>query len=98
MRLQYQSWYGNEIKPPFRFADAFKRFLEVEDIRSVCDVGGGANPMASLELANRTGVERYVLLDISDEELAKAPAGYEKVAADITNDGVAGLGTFDLIV
>jgi SAM-dependent methyltransferase len=54
--------------------------------------------MLSLDDAKRIGVERYVLLDISKEELAKAPEGYEKVAADITKGEALGLGSFDLIV
>jgi hypothetical protein len=48
----------------------------------VCDVGGGAKPIASLSLLERYGLE-YTVLDASAEELEKAPAGYRTFQASI---------------
>jgi SAM-dependent methyltransferase len=98
MRVRYETWYGDEQRPPLRFAGAAARASEETRVRRVCDIGGGANPLLSLEAAERAGIERYVVLDVSSEELAKAPAGYEKVAADVTRDDLRGLGSFDFIV
>lgn len=50
--------------------------------RRVCEIGGGANPSFGLDVASRFGFE-YTVLDVSQEELDKAPAGYNKVVCDI---------------
>jgi len=52
-------------------------------VRRVCDVGGGAHPTLSLAEVQALNLE-YTLLDISATELAKAPQGYVKLQADIT--------------
>ena len=54
------------------------------DIKKICDIGGGANPLLSLDFINEHGLD-YTILDISEEELAKAPDGYQKIKADITD-------------
>ena len=48
----------------------------------VCEVGGGANPALPLEFIVHRGL-KYTLLDISAEELAKAPSEYQKIVQDI---------------
>lgn len=72
--------------------------VATREVRDVCDVGGGANPLLSLDEVSRRGLH-YTVLDISERELAKAPDGYAKVRADIGDPGVsAGLSSsFDLI-
>lgn len=65
----------------------------------VLELGGGANPLLPMEFARRHGVE-YTVLDISQAELAKAPAGYRKVCGDIGSPALelAGLeGGYDLV-
>jgi SAM-dependent methyltransferase len=98
MRVRYETWYGDEERPPLRFARAVARASMESGVRSVCDIGGGANPLLSLGAAERAGIERYVVLDVSGDELAKAPAGYEKVVADVTRDDLGDLGSFDFVV
>ena len=39
----------------------------------------------------------YTVVDVSAEGLAKAPAGYEKVQADVSGPLPDGLGQFDLV-
>src|ERR1700735_1160038 len=72
------------------------RLAENAQIRDVCDVGGGPNP-----LLRETEVERfgllYTLLDISDQQLAKAPAGYQTLLADITDPPKIAQPLFDLV-
>jgi 2-polyprenyl-3-methyl-5-hydroxy-6-metoxy-1,4-benzoquinol methylase len=65
-------------------------------VRSVCDVGGGANPTLDLDAIRACDV-RYTLLDVSAEELAKAPSGYRTVCADITDPTVLAGEQFDLV-
>jgi SAM-dependent methyltransferase len=50
--------------------------------RRVLELGGGANPVLPLDFVERHGIE-YTVLDISEAELAKAPAGYRKICCDI---------------
>lgn len=64
------------------------------ELRRVVEIGGGANPSLPLEFVERTGIE-YTLLDISQAELDKAPAGYLKVRADICAVNFSGCGRFD---
>jgi SAM-dependent methyltransferase len=98
MSVRYETWYGGMLKPHLRFARDVKRTAGLQSVRSICDIGGGANPMLDLETAERAGIERYLLLDVSEEELAKAPSGFEKLAADVTRDPLSDLGSFDLVV
>jgi SAM-dependent methyltransferase len=58
------------------------RIVERTRPRSVCDLGGGANPALRPEFIARHGLD-YDLVDISEEELAKAPDTYTKVVADL---------------
>lgn len=64
--------------------------------RTVCDVGGGANPALDAQFVAREGLV-YTLFDISETELGKAPAGYEKVVGDIAGVLPDRIGAFDLV-
>lgn len=50
--------------------------------KRVLELGGGANPALPLEFVERHDLE-YTVLDISDAELAKAPAQYRTLCCDI---------------
>ncbi|MBA3700065.1 MAG: methyltransferase domain-containing protein [Planctomycetes bacterium] len=64
---------------------------------TVYDVGGGKNPLLSLEEKRRYGL-RYVGLDIDANELGQAPQGVydEVICADIS--GYPGRGDGDLVI
>jgi hypothetical protein len=69
--------------------------------RLFCDVGGGANPIVSARKVAQAGL-RYVILDASENELQKAPSGYERFSGDIldpegTSRLVAQHGSFDVV-
>jgi uncharacterized UPF0146 family protein len=53
------------------------------DVSRVCEIGGGANPLLPLEFAAEQRLD-YLVVDVSSEELRKAPDGYRKIQADIT--------------
>lgn len=65
---------------------SFRGFLEWAIATSgalrICDLGGGANPLLDRDFLHRMGLH-CVVLDVSPAELAKAPAGYERLVADI---------------
>ena len=75
-----------------------RRLVEEQGVRSVCDFGGGANPVLSLDFVERLSL-RYLIVDASAEELAKAPDGYATRVLDLMAPG-ADLGgePFDLVV
>lgn len=81
------------------FAPHVVRLVEQHGLRSVCDVGGGANPVLSVQDIARLGV-RYLVLDRSAEELAKTPPGYTTATMDVvTGDGARLQGApYDLVV
>lgn len=87
--LSYRAWKG--------FDGYAKQLASRPGVRKVLDIGGGANPAFPLDWIREHGIE-YVLLDVSEEELAKAPKGYEKVVADITDPRLELEGGYDLIV
>jgi SAM-dependent methyltransferase len=54
----------------------------------VIEIGGGATPAIPLDKLQELGITEYAVLDISAEELAKAPDGYSKVLCDICGDDI----------
>ena len=82
--------------------DAELHTLLESGCKSVCDVGGGANPVATVADVQRFGLE-YVVLDGSPDELQKAPSAYDTVVIDVEDRAalerlVAERGPFDLVV
>lgn len=55
--------------------------------KRICDVGGGANPVATVADIEDLGLE-YAVLDASCDELAKAPSEFDTAVLDI-DDRVA---------
>ncbi len=58
--------------------------------------GGGANPALPIDFVREHQLD-YTIVDISQAELDKAPAGYRKVRADIADPHHDIEGTFDLV-
>jgi SAM-dependent methyltransferase len=73
-----------------------KELVVTRGCRTVCEIGGGANPALPLEFVERHGLD-YVILDISAEELAKAPAGYRTRVQDVTRPLTGEEGGYDLV-
>jgi SAM-dependent methyltransferase len=83
-----EAWTGH--------AATLRRLIEHCGARSVCEIGGGANPALPLAYAAERGID-YAILDISPAELDKAPAGYRKLAADIAGDRLPVADRFDFV-
>jgi SAM-dependent methyltransferase len=64
------------------FAALLDELTEMPTTVRVCELGAGAQPAVSLDAVRTRGLD-YTLVDISEEELARAPAGYEKLRADV---------------
>jgi len=64
--------------------------------KRICELGGGANPALESAFIQERGIS-YTILDISPEELAKAPEGYETKVADVSAERPPCEGEFDLV-
>ncbi len=62
----------------------------------VCDIGGGRNPLLSVQRADELGL-RYTVLDISQDELNLAPSGFDRVCADIAGERLDAHNEFDFM-
>ena len=63
---------------------------------AVCDVGAGANPTLDEDFVSAHRLE-YWLMDISAEELDKAPGSFRKVVRDIASPGFTCDKQFDFV-
>jgi SAM-dependent methyltransferase len=79
------------------YPDFVQGLLQQYDARKICDVGGGANPVLSLQVVNDHHLDCTVL-DISSAELEKAPKGYKKLVQDIESESLVPTELFDLVV
>ena len=64
---------------------------------NICDVGGGANPVLPLRFIQENNLD-CTILDISSNELEKAPQGYKKLVQDIEAKGMVPFDQFDFVV
>lgn len=80
--------------------DGYERYIteriQRHNIRRVCEIGGGANPLLNPDFIAQHGIS-YSILDISEMELDKAPADYDKIIADIAARDFALDKKFDLV-
>ncbi len=73
-----------------------KKIAASPDIKTVCEIGGGANPFLDLDFIQSHGLE-YSLLDISGDELSKAPDEYHKIQANIADPNLNLTGEYDFV-
>jgi SAM-dependent methyltransferase len=73
-----------------------ERLILEQEARRVCDLGGGANPVLTLDFVTEHGLD-YLVADVSPAELAKAPAGYATLLADISSPDFDPVGDFDVV-
>jgi SAM-dependent methyltransferase len=70
--------------------------IQQNNIRRVCDIGGGANPLLNADYIHQSGID-YSILDISETELAKASIDCTKIQADIASHDFPIDSKFDLV-
>ncbi|HEY7675673.1 MAG TPA: methyltransferase domain-containing protein [Candidatus Methylomirabilis sp.] len=92
MRIRYTLW----TEAWAEYAARLESLAARPNVKSVLEIGGGANPALSLDFVRRRGLD-YTVLDISAEELAKAPDGFAKICADITALDFTRLGKYDFV-
>jgi len=80
------------IKSENVWANFIHYVMEVIDryhVKSICEVGGGANPLLGVDILKERNL-KYTVLDISEEELQKAPDMYNKGSSGHLLLGVSG--------
>ncbi|NOH01017.1 MAG: methyltransferase domain-containing protein [Chloroflexi bacterium] len=79
------------------YSEYIQGLVRAYNVRIICDIGGGANPVLPLEF-----IEAHLLdctvLDISSKELEKAPKGYKKLVQDMEAVDFPETGQFDFVV
>jgi 2-polyprenyl-3-methyl-5-hydroxy-6-metoxy-1,4-benzoquinol methylase len=91
--VRYAGWFDVWTD----FPETVRRFAGRPEVARVCDLGGGANPILTLEEIGRLGL-RYEVVDVSPGELAKTPEGYATVQADALDPAFGPAhGPYDLI-
>ena len=92
-RVSYErtstDWHGDFVK-------LVKQEIESRGATRICDIGGGANPALTPDFVGAHDLD-YSVIDISADELAKAPAGFHKVQADLSSPAFQSPGLFDLV-
>ncbi len=88
-RLSQNEWH--------EYPQFIQGLVQEYSARTICDIGGGANPILPLEFIQAHNLDCTVL-DISSEELEKAPKGYKKLVQDIEAVDFPETGQFNLIV
>jgi SAM-dependent methyltransferase len=78
------------------YESILQRLVTQPGVSSVCDVGGGARPSLSVDYIREHGL-RYTVVDISSEELANAPEGYEKLEADVASPAFRPTEQYDVV-
>ncbi|MGF1674246.1 MAG: class I SAM-dependent methyltransferase [Rivularia sp. (in: cyanobacteria)] len=76
--------------------DIVKQLAASPEVKTICEVGGGANPFLDLDFVQSNGLE-YTIIDISADELAKAPDCYNKIQANIADPNLELPGKYDLV-
>ena len=88
--------YGKTEEAYESYTEVLKQIIKTNGFTSILDVGGGAHPMFSLEYIISERLD-YTVLDISQEELARAPHQYNKCLMDIAAANVSFERTFDFV-
>jgi Methyltransferase domain len=87
-RPTQEAWRG--------YTSFLKDLISKNDLRAICDVGGGANPAIDDDFIEKNGLD-YCVLDISAAELQKAPCSYKKICTDVADINFKVDDKFDLI-
>jgi 2-polyprenyl-3-methyl-5-hydroxy-6-metoxy-1,4-benzoquinol methylase len=91
--VRYAGWFDIWTD----FPETVHRVAQRPEVQRVCDLGGGANPVLTLEQIEALGLS-YEVVDASAEELAKTPAGYKTRQADALDPALGRThGPYDLI-
>jgi SAM-dependent methyltransferase len=78
------------------FNQTIHEIIVKENYKSIAEIGGGANPLLSLDFAQKQKLS-YHVIDISPGELSKANAQYDKIMLDLEKKEIAINAHYDFI-
>ena len=81
-------WHGD-------FVARVRDVIAASGARRICEIGAGANPALSPEFVAEHDLS-YLVTDVSEAELRKAPSSYEKMRLDLCARSFEAPGGFDL--
>jgi len=67
------------------FKETIHKIISGDNLRKVAEIGGGANPLLSLDFVGKQKLA-YHVIDVSPDELSKADAKYDKIILDLEKD------------
>jgi len=76
------------------FSEIIKDIINKKNLTEICDIGGGANPFLDQGFIKNLN---YYLLDISKDELEKAPEDFNKIHQDAASKNFTYENKFDLV-
>ncbi len=90
--------YVNEFPGTLKMPHFIEEFIIKNNIKSVFEIGAGANPTISSDLVNRLGIS-YTVNDMVIEELEKANPIYDRNISDLCRDDISDefVKTYDLV-
>lgn len=94
MKIEYK--LAKNYSERLNFYNYLEMLVSRPEIKRVCEVGGGAKPSMSIDFIEKYELE-YTVLDISADELAKAPSYYHKIQGDIASPDLILNTKYDLI-
>jgi uncharacterized UPF0146 family protein len=88
--------YGRSEEAWNGFNQHVVQLIDHRHCQRILEIGAGRNPALTVDFVQSRGLE-YTLLDISSDEMKKAPNSLRKIQADIASDDIDGIGEYDLV-
>lgn len=87
-RVSAEGWQG--------YKSLLENLIDHYELKKLCDLAGGVNPILMTDFISSRNLD-YTILDISENELGKAPDQYKKLAQDIMANDLSITEKFDLV-
>jgi SAM-dependent methyltransferase len=88
--------YASSVEGWQGYKSLLENLIDHYELKKLCDLGGGVNPMLTTDFISSKNLD-YTILDISENELGKAPDQYKKLAQDIMANDLSITEKFDLV-
>ncbi|HEY2722660.1 MAG TPA: class I SAM-dependent methyltransferase [Chitinophagaceae bacterium] len=88
--------YAQGINAWKDFHDNIHQFILAKNVKDIAEIGGGANPLLSVEFIEEHELN-YHVIDISADELSKADPRYKKIMLDIEKKDIGIPGQYELV-